>query len=79
MECAGFNSQRTQGPATLLVKKRSLDVIGILETKIEELADLHQIFVTKFGVWRALHNFDLIDGGRIVLCWKPQTVDVQVI
>lgn len=75
----GLNGTRTQSAVVHLLKKHRIDVMGILETKIEELEDLHHILVTKFGGWRAAHNFDLIIGGRIVVIWNPHMVDLQVI
>lgn len=75
----GFNGPHTQNAVVRLVKRHSIDVISILETKIEELEDLHHILVKKFGGWRATHNFDLISGGRIVVCWNSQVVNLQVV
>lgn len=75
----GFNSPRTYEAVSRLLKKHNIDVIGVMETKIEELADLHQILINKFGGWRASHNFDLIEGGRIVVYLNPQTVNLQVL
>lgn len=75
----GFNGPRTQDAVVRFLKKHCIDIIGILETKIDELEDLHHILLTKFSGWRASHNFDLIEGGRIVICWNPQTVDVKIL
>lgn len=72
----GFNGPHTQNAVVRLVKRHGIDVISILETKIEELEDLHHILVKKFGGWRATHNFDLIFGGRIVVCWNSQVVNL---
>lgn len=74
-----FNSPRTYKAVTRLLKKHNIDVIGVIETKIEELADLYQILITKFGGWHASHNFDFIEGGRIVVCLNPQTVNLQIL
>lgn len=74
----GFNGPSTQKAVLRLIRKHRIDVISILETKIEELEDLHHILLTKFGGWRAAHNFDLITGGRMVVCWNPQVVELHV-
>lgn len=75
----GFNSPGTQDTVARLLKKHRIDVIGLLETKIEELAYLHQVLLIKFGGWRAMQNLDIISGGRIVVCWNPLVVDLHVV
>lgn len=75
----GLNSARTQTTVARLVKKHRIDILGIQETKIEKLEDLHQIFLDKVPGWRAAHNFDVILRGRMVVCWNPQKIDVQIV
>lgn len=75
----GLNSARTQTTVARLIKKHRIDILGIQETKIEELEDLHQILLNKVPGWRAAHNFDVILGGRMVVCWNPQKIDVQIV
>lgn len=50
-----------------LIQKHRIDVISILERKVEELEDLHHILLTKFCGCMATQNFDIITGGRIVV------------
>lgn len=50
----GFNSALTQAAVFGLLKKYSIDICGILETKIEELSDLHNILLTRFYGWRVV-------------------------
>lgn len=75
----GFNSLRTHNAVARLIKKHCIDILAIQETKIEELEDLHQILVDKFPGWRDSHNFDIISGGRMVVCCNPQRMDVQIL
>lgn len=54
----GLNSPRTQEAVATFLKRHRLDVFCILETKIEDLANLHQILIERFGGWHATHNFE---------------------
>lgn len=57
--------------------RHNIDIFGILETKIKELCDLHDILQSRFQGWRATHNFLQVPGGRILVIWNPQTVELQ--
>lgn len=74
----GLNSPPTQEAVATFLKRHRLDVFGILETKIEDLANLHQILIERFGGWHATHNFECTPGGRILVLWNPQVVHIQI-
>lgn len=75
----GFSNHHTQIEVANLIKRQQLDVLGILETKLEELEDLHNIMEHQFAGWYGAHNFDHTPGGRIALLWNPRTVALQVL
>lgn len=75
----GLNIPRTQEAVATFLKRHRLDVFGILETKIEDLADLHQILIERFGGWHATYNFECSPRGRILVLWNPQVVHMQIV
>ncbi|XP_061371391.1 uncharacterized protein LOC133313955 [Gastrolobium bilobum] len=60
------------------LRKRGVDVLAILETKLSHrLAD--QIVEKKFVGWKCDHNFSSHAAGRILILWKPQKVTLTVL
>lgn len=60
------------------MKKHQVDVMGVLETKLN-LVKLNRIYRNKFQGWEQLNNFPLHPAGRILVFWNPISVDIQVL
>ncbi|KAI3450765.1 hypothetical protein Pfo_007430 [Paulownia fortunei] len=53
-----------------LIKQENLDVIGVLETKLNQ-QKLQRILSNKFWGWNVMNNFQTHRGGRILVLWNP--------
>ena len=72
----GFNKPLKQNGVKSFIKKHQVDVMGVLETKLN-LDKLARVLKNKFQGWVQINNFDTHAAGRILLLWNPMTVDVQ--
>ena len=71
----GFSLALKQNGVRHLIKEHSLDVVGILESKIKA-AKLDWIMKVKFPGWKQVNNFDHHAAGRIFVIWNPAKVDL---
>lgn len=73
----GFNKSLKHNGVRSLIQQHSIDLIGILETKINE-DKLINIMRNKFSSWCQINNFDTHGGGRILVLWDPNKVNISV-
>ena len=66
----GLNMPLKQNGVAHLLKQHSIDVMGVLETKLNQ-NKLQRIMRTKFGGWMHINNFHLHRAGRILVLWNP--------
>ena len=83
MSVSSWNVRGMQQPnrhATIVdvIRSNKVDVMGLLETKMEASC-LNFFLENYFPHWRSANNFHAIPGGRMLLIWNPETVDVEPI
>jgi len=59
-----------------LIKQQSIDVLGLLETKLSQ-EKLSWILSRKFQGWACINNFDVHAAGRILVIWNPGKVSIE--
>ena len=59
-----------------LIKNQSIDVLGLLETKLNQ-EKLSWILRRKFQGWACVSNFDVHAAGRILVLWNPHKVSIE--
>ncbi|XP_061375403.1 uncharacterized protein LOC133317554 [Gastrolobium bilobum] len=74
----GFNMPLKHQGVQYFLRKRSIDVLAILETKLTALL-VENILKRKFGDWKFTHNLSSHSAGRIVILWRPQKVTLNVL
>ena len=74
----GFNQALKQNGVLDLIRRNNLDIIGILETKINS-DKLDRIMRNKFNGWREVNNFQQHRAGRILVLWNPAVIDLHLV
>lgn len=74
----GATTPLKQGEVYDFTKKNSVDVIGLLETKLSG-RNLQFLIKNVFCGWHHTNNFDLHAGSRIIVLWNPLTVSMVMI
>ncbi|KAK6115461.1 hypothetical protein DH2020_007730 [Rehmannia glutinosa] len=72
----GLHKSLKQKNVTHLLRHHKLDVIGLLETKLDE-TNLKKILRTCFVGRKHTCNFHTHPTGRIYVLWNPSTIDLQ--
>ena len=68
---------KKQPPVVDFIKKNKIDVIGLLETKMDQ-SSMDSFLLSYFPDWHHANNLAVINGRRIFLIWNPQTAAVNV-
>lgn len=74
----GLNKALRQDGVYDLVRGHSIDVIGVIETKLNAGAE-SRLLKGKFRNWQSLDNFDVHEGRRILILWNPLKVLVELV
>ncbi|GFY91064.1 hypothetical protein Acr_07g0012600 [Actinidia rufa] len=74
----GLNSPLKQNGVLNHARRNKVDIMGILETKLSKQS-LEDIARRKFRSWRVKDNFLLNPNGRILILWKEDKVQLQII
>ena len=74
----GLNSPLKQNGVLKFVRKNKASIMGILETKLSQQS-LNDIARKKFRFWRVEDNFQLNPNGRILILWKEDKVNMDII
>ncbi|KAK4382375.1 hypothetical protein Sango_2877800 [Sesamum angolense] len=74
-EREGFNRPLKHNGAAHLIKNNRFCLLGILETKLTTSA-IAKIINRTFPGWCQTNNFDVIEGGRILIIWNPSVIDL---
>lgn len=74
----GLNKSLKQNGVMSLVRKHSIDIIGIMETKLN-IEGESRLLKSIFGAWSVLNNFEAHEGGRILILWNPLKVLVELL
>lgn len=74
----GLNSPAKQKGVQSLVRKHSIDVLGLVETKFN-LVNASFFMKNYFPDWSFSHNFDIAPGGRILLIWDSSKAHVEIL
>lgn len=74
----GLNNPLKQHEVVSLMKKRKMDVCGLLETKLSpcRVASMHRL---RLRHWQYYTNVDVANTARILVFWNPATVKVDLI
>ncbi|KAJ6973799.1 hypothetical protein NC653_033969 [Populus alba x Populus x berolinensis] len=74
----GLNNPLKQHEVVSLMKKRKMDVCGLLETKLSpsRVACMHRL---RLRHWQYYTNVDAANTARILVFWNPATVKVDLI
>ena len=65
----GFNQSLKQKKVVNRVRKRNVEVVCLLETRVKK-NKMQEIISNKFPGWRFLHNYDYAYNRRIWLLWQ---------
>ncbi|GFS43643.1 hypothetical protein Acr_00g0086140 [Actinidia rufa] len=74
----GFNKPLKQDRVLSHIRKNKLDIMGILETKLNHQSN-RDMFKHKFRNWGIWDNFNQHPNGRIMIIWKTDKVDLQML
>jgi len=74
----GFSLALKQNGVRHLIKEHCVDILAILEAKIN-VSKLDWIMNVKFPGWRQFNNFHQHAAGRIFVLWNPAKVDLAVL
>ncbi|KAK4432867.1 hypothetical protein Salat_1048900 [Sesamum alatum] len=74
---SGFSRPLKHNGVAHLIKNNQLCLLGILETKIAASA-VPRILSRSFPGWCQVNNFDMINGGRILIIWNLTVIDLQL-
>lgn len=74
----GLNDPIKQREAKLFIKNNNLSLIGLLEHKVKE-ANAKRILNFICPHWHFAHNYNFAPIGRILVCWDPQILTVNVL
>lgn len=74
----GLNDPLKQSEARKWVKNNNLSLVGLIEHKIKE-PKAQKIVNIMFPHWHAANNFPQGPLGRILLCWDPLILAIQVL
>ncbi|XP_073060321.1 uncharacterized protein [Primulina eburnea] len=74
----GLHKPLKQKSVQSLMHTRKIDVIGILESKLDEQS-LSSMMRIRFPGMKVIHNFCLNTRGRICVVWNPNKVDLNVL
>lgn len=72
----GLNSDPRQKGVKVLVNDHNLDIIGLLETKLND-ERLRSFLRFYFRGWNHVNNFATHDAGRIFVLWNPLKVSLE--
>lgn len=72
----GFSLPLKHNGVRHLIKEHGIDVLAILESKIN-MSNLAWIMRVKFPGWMQVNNFDLHDIGRIMVMWNPSKMALE--
>ncbi|GFY97543.1 hypothetical protein Acr_12g0000840 [Actinidia rufa] len=75
---ASLNKPLKQNGILNHVRKNKVDIMGILETKIKK-DRMKNVVCKKFRCWATVDNLQQSPNGRIMLIWKEDRVDVEII
>ncbi|CAA0839627.1 Unknown protein, partial [Striga hermonthica] len=73
----GFNGPLEQDEVVNLIRRNNIDVLGLLETKIDTRR-LSLFMDRRLPGWAFCENFDVVDRGRIAILWNPMKVDITM-
>lgn len=74
----GLNLPLKQNGVCHLIRSNNLDVLAVLETKCSR-EKVCRFVKNKLPGWEFCDNFDLAKGGRILVIWNPDTVDLSLV
>ncbi|KAI5681853.1 hypothetical protein M9H77_03081 [Catharanthus roseus] len=74
----GFSKALKHNGVQYFLKQHNLSVFALLESKLDE-NKLFDIMRWKFKYWKVAHNFNLHEGGRILILWNPLLVSLDVL
>lgn len=74
----GLNQAPKHHGVLNLVKSHSLDIMGLMETKLKK-PQLERLMHAKFSSWEQINNFDSHCGGRILVLWNPAMVAIDAL
>ena len=74
----GMNNPLKQHEVVSLMKKKKMDVCGLLESKMlpARVASMHKL---RLKHWQYISNADMAHTARIVVFWNPDTVHVDLL
>ena len=73
----GFSLPFKHNGVKNLIMQHSIDVIGLLETKIND-SKLQKIMHLKFQGWSQINNFHTHGANRILVLWNPSKVSIEL-
>ncbi|PSS19299.1 Endonuclease [Actinidia chinensis var. chinensis] len=74
----GFNKHLKQDGVLSHIRKNKVDIMGILETKLNHQSNRDMV-KHKFRNWGIWDNFHQHPNGRIMIIWKADKVDLQML
>ncbi|XP_041999896.1 uncharacterized protein LOC121749390 [Salvia splendens] len=74
----GLQQPSKQAAIVDFVKAYGIDILGILETKMDP-DNLKYFLRNYFPDWKSANNFQVISNGRMLLMWNPAKADVDPI
>lgn len=73
-----FNSPLSQKEVSKVLKKYSIDIFGVIESKMEE-NKVDALMRLKFPSWRQCNNFATYQPGIILVLRNPSTLEVSIL
>ncbi|KAL7157883.1 hypothetical protein ABFS83_02G105900 [Erythranthe nasuta] len=74
----GFNRPLKQNVVRNYILQNKIDVMGILEMKVKTQQQINTLIQNRFSGMAVVHNLDMHQGGRILILWNKDTVDLEV-
>lgn len=74
----GLNRPLKQNDVRDFIKKYDIDIMGVLETKLE-VSRIKRVMRNKFYGFRQINNFNMHDAGRILILWNPLKIGLEVV
>ncbi|GFZ12807.1 hypothetical protein Acr_23g0011920 [Actinidia rufa] len=74
----GFNKSLKHKGILEHLKKNNVDILGILETKLKHQR-IKDVVRKKFNRWKAVDNFQSNPNGRILIFWREDKVELDII
>lgn len=74
----GFNLPLKHREMQSFLRKKNINVMAILETKLD-FNSVAPVMQKKFSGWLFSHNFQQHQGGRILIMWRPDQVNLSIL